>query len=108
MNKALGISDNCDVEDECDMAGSKEMDDENIEKSWSYNFDSSSDHQEYSLSFCDLKIKEKEDVTSYIERRDGAYQNMEDSSSTQPTCPFCQECFTTEGDVVQHISSLEI
>ena len=28
MNKALGIYDNCDVEDECVMAGCKEMDEE--------------------------------------------------------------------------------
>ena len=28
MNKALGINGNCDVEDECDMTGCKEMDDE--------------------------------------------------------------------------------
>ena len=28
MNKALGIDDNWDVEDECDMVGCKEMDDE--------------------------------------------------------------------------------
>ena len=26
MNKALDIDDNCDVEEECDMAGCKEMD----------------------------------------------------------------------------------
>ena len=26
MNKALGINDNCDVENECVMAGCKEMD----------------------------------------------------------------------------------
>ena len=33
MNKALGFNDNCDVEDECDMAGSKEMDYEDRDNS---------------------------------------------------------------------------
>ena len=35
MNKALGINDNCDVEDECAPAGCMEMDDEDNDKSWS-------------------------------------------------------------------------
>ena len=35
MNKALGFNDNCDVEDECDMAGCKEMDDEDRDNSLS-------------------------------------------------------------------------
>ena len=33
MNKALGINDNGDVEDECDMAGCMEMDDEDKDNS---------------------------------------------------------------------------
>ena len=35
MNKALGlgINDNCDVKDECDMAGCMEMDDEDKDNS---------------------------------------------------------------------------
>ena len=67
MNKALGIYDNCDVDDECDMAGCKEMDDEDKD-----NFNSSPDHQDFSCSFCDLKIEKKADVTNYIERCDDA------------------------------------
>ena len=35
MNKALSINDNCDVKDECDMAGCTEMDDEDKNKSLS-------------------------------------------------------------------------
>jgi hypothetical protein len=35
MNKALGINDNCNVKDECDMAGCTEMDDEDKNKSLS-------------------------------------------------------------------------
>ena len=72
MNTALCINYNCDVEDECDMAGCKEIEDEDKDNSWSYNLDSSSDHQDYSCSFCYLKIEEKEDFTNYIERCDDA------------------------------------
>ena len=113
LNEALGIVLDCDgfeynEEAEIDAAEIARIEDIDIDElSESNTYDDPTNILHYSCPFCQKLLNNKEEVINHVDNCDEAMDqnDQNDDMNNNLCCPYCQEIFVTEDDLMLNLDS---